>query len=237
MPSNNVRIVNIGNVDIEACGGTHVINTGEIGIIKILKTERIQDGVVRIEFVSGQNALKYIQKQEDQILFIANSLGTSKEKIIESFSKNLDEFDKLKKKTKNIIKNVSSIYSQHVLTNSTTFKPKKESLNIVKLYFTIEEDLDEEFHLIIGKNATEIDPHLVYVSIINNKNSSRVIVYCGKESSKIIKAGLIARSSSTILNGSGGGNDIFGQGGGKSVEKVGQIKNVIEKLITEKISI
>ena len=37
VPSNNVRIVNIGNLDIEACGGTHVFNTGEIGFIKILK--------------------------------------------------------------------------------------------------------------------------------------------------------------------------------------------------------
>ena len=57
VPSNDVRIVNIGGLDIEACGGTHVFNTGEIGLIKILKTERIQDGVVRIEFVAGENAL------------------------------------------------------------------------------------------------------------------------------------------------------------------------------------
>ena len=51
VPSNKVRIVNIGNWDIEACGGTHIQNTGEIGLIKIIKTERIQDGVVRLEFV------------------------------------------------------------------------------------------------------------------------------------------------------------------------------------------
>ena len=62
-------------------------------------------------------------------------------------------------------------------------------------------------------------------------------MYCGKKSSKIIKAGLIARSASTILNGSGGGNDLFGQGGGKSIEKIGQIKSSIEKLIEERISI
>ena len=58
VPSNDVRIVNIGGLDIEACGGTHVFNTGELGLIKILKTERIQDGVVRIEFVAGENALE-----------------------------------------------------------------------------------------------------------------------------------------------------------------------------------
>ncbi len=79
-----------------------------------------------LEFVSGQNALKYVQKQEDQIQFIVNSLGTSKEKVLESFSKNLDEFEKSKKKIKNIIKNISKVYSQNVIENSITIKSNNE---------------------------------------------------------------------------------------------------------------
>ena len=207
VPSNNVRIVNIGGVDIEACGGTHVFNTGEIGFIKILRTERIQDGVVRLEFVSGQNALKYIQKQEDQIQFIVNSLGTSKEKVLDSFLKNQEDFEKSKKKIKNIIKNISKIYTQYVLDNAITIKSEIYPDKFVKLYYRIEEEMDEEFHLAIGQNATEINPELIYVSIINNKNSARVIVYAGKNSSTIINAGYLAKSASTILHGSGGGSD------------------------------
>ena len=53
VPSANVRIVNIENWDIEACGGTHVNKTGQLGLIKIIKTERVQDGVVRLKFVAG----------------------------------------------------------------------------------------------------------------------------------------------------------------------------------------
>jgi alanyl-tRNA synthetase len=235
VPSNNVRIVNIGDLDIEACGGTHVFNTGEIGFIKILKTERIQDGVVRLEFVSGQNALKHVQKQEYQIQFIVSSLGTSKEKVLDSFSKNLEEFEKSKKKIKSIIKNISKVYSQHVLDNAITIKSSKNHDKIIKLYYVIEEELDEEFHLMIGKNAIEIDPYLVYISIINNRNSARVIVYCGKNSSTIISAGSLARSISTILEGSGGGSTNFGQGGGKSIEKLSELKTIIEDSIAERI--
>ena len=69
MPSNSVRIVNINNWDIEACGGTHVRNTGDIGIIKIIKSERIQDGIIRLEFAPGEAPLNYIQKQESQTCF------------------------------------------------------------------------------------------------------------------------------------------------------------------------
>ena len=75
VPSNNVRIVNISNFDIEACGGTHVSKTGEIGLIKILKSERIQDGVVRLEFVAGQSAIDFIKNQDRNISLITHTLG------------------------------------------------------------------------------------------------------------------------------------------------------------------
>jgi alanyl-tRNA synthetase len=236
VPSNSVRIVNIGGVDIEACGGTHVFNTGEIGLIKILKTERIQDGVVRLEFVSGENALKYIQKQEEQLQYIVNSLGTSKEKVLDSFSKNLDEFEKSKKKIKSILKNISKVYLQHVLNNATTMKSKTAINKFVKLFYIIEEELDDEFHIAMGQNSIENDPDLIYIAIINSKSSAKVLTYCGKNSSKIINAGFVAKSASTILNGSGGGSPNFGQGGGKSIEKITDIRPLIEKAIMEKMA-
>ena len=64
VPGKEIRIVNILDVDVEACGGTHVNRTGEIGLIKILKSERIQDGVERLEFVAGNIALSLLQNQE-----------------------------------------------------------------------------------------------------------------------------------------------------------------------------
>jgi alanyl-tRNA synthetase len=64
VPVKSVRIVSIEDFDVEACGGTHVKNTGEIDLIKITKTKRIQDGVVRLEFVSGPTAFEFIKKQK-----------------------------------------------------------------------------------------------------------------------------------------------------------------------------
>ena len=64
VPVKSVRIVSIEDFDVEACGGTHVKKTGEIELIKITRTKRIQDSVVRIEFVSGETALDYT-KQHD----------------------------------------------------------------------------------------------------------------------------------------------------------------------------
>ena len=67
VPVKSVRIVSIGDLDIEACGGTHVKKTSEIEQVKITKTKRIQDGVVRIEFVSGNTAKEFALKKQQNV--------------------------------------------------------------------------------------------------------------------------------------------------------------------------
>ncbi|HXV38995.1 MAG TPA: alanine--tRNA ligase, partial [Nitrosopumilaceae archaeon] len=64
VPVKSVRIVSIEDFDVEACGGTHVKKTKEIDLIKITRTKRIQDGVVRLEFVAGPAAQEYVKAQE-----------------------------------------------------------------------------------------------------------------------------------------------------------------------------
>ncbi|MEM3031144.1 MAG: alanine--tRNA ligase [Candidatus Micrarchaeia archaeon] len=63
-PGKTVRVVDIEGTDQEACGGIHVASTGKLGLIKIIKEERIQDGVNRIEYCAGEAALAFIQERE-----------------------------------------------------------------------------------------------------------------------------------------------------------------------------
>ena len=64
-PGKQIRVVNTANgFDVEACGGTHLKNTGEVELIKIIRTERIQDGVNRLEFTCGRPAFAYLDEQE-----------------------------------------------------------------------------------------------------------------------------------------------------------------------------
>ncbi|MGC9209469.1 MAG: alanine--tRNA ligase [Nitrososphaeria archaeon] len=77
VPGNELRIIKIGDYDVEACGGTHCDWTGEIGLIKITKVDRIQDGVDRIEFVAGEPAIKYIQEIDRVISRVKQALNAS----------------------------------------------------------------------------------------------------------------------------------------------------------------
>jgi len=81
VPGNELRVVDIAGIDTEACCGTHADNTAEVGNIKILKTQRISDGIVRLYFVAGEKAIAQ-SNQEAEILFhLSSSWGVSQQEI------------------------------------------------------------------------------------------------------------------------------------------------------------
>lgn len=81
VPGKNIRIVEIKGLDVEACGGTHLKNTSEVGKIKILRAVKIQDGVVRIEFVAGERAKEEIDKKKGTLGELSKILNVDKAKI------------------------------------------------------------------------------------------------------------------------------------------------------------
>ena len=227
VPSNNVRIVNIDGWDVEACGGTHVNKTGEIGLIKILKTERIQDGVVRLEYVAGNNALKYVQSQESQLLHIAQSLGSSKEKVVDSFDKITADNELMKRKFRILVNKFSDNMTEIVSQKAT------KSSSGLKIYGTYDDEIGDDYYIALGEKSIDNDPFLVYVTLVQDQERIKVIVFVGAESRKVIKASKIAKEISLKLGGTGGGGtEKFAQGGGTDKSKVRECLNNLENLLT-----
>lgn len=75
VPGEVLRVVKIGDLDVEACGGTHLKNTSEAEIIKITGTKKIQDGVVRIEFVAGRRARELVDEEMRLLKEVVELLG------------------------------------------------------------------------------------------------------------------------------------------------------------------
>jgi len=213
VPVKLVRIVNIEGFDVEACGGTHVRKTGELGLIKITKAERIQDGVIRLEFVAGDSALRYTRNQDKTISHIVKSLGSSKEKILESFDHVMKDYDDAKRKLKQLIKRTSESSARNAIAQA-------KNLGRVKLYSIVEEELDEEFHIAVGEQATRLDKSLIYCVLIVKNGTIRIVAFCGSDAVNTKKAGDLVRDVAKVLGGSGGGRDTFGQGGGKDMLRI-----------------
>jgi alanyl-tRNA synthetase len=100
VPGKEIRVVDIPGFDVEACGGTHLNNTNQVGMIKILKTSKIQDGIVRIEYVAGAQAKKLVEQRKQLIDELSAALGVE-EQFVPSAAENL--FAKWKKARKNAL--------------------------------------------------------------------------------------------------------------------------------------
>jgi len=97
VPSKEIRIVEIPDVDVEACGGTHGNNTREIGWIVITHTKKISDSVVRIELKAGKAAEKWLRERERLFEEVLTELNTSEQKLVESIESLFKEWKKLRK--------------------------------------------------------------------------------------------------------------------------------------------
>ena len=210
VPVKSVRIVSIEDFDVEACGGTHVKKTKEVELIKITKTKRIQDGVVRLEFVSGPTAREYVKQQEIEQL----------KKAEESVQKELkdkqreEERQKAKEKIPALLEQIAT------LSNAGVIDEIEINVNSIKTCFTNSKQYDEFFHMNFGKKLVKENPNSVYVGIFKSGPTIRVIVYSGDKASKSKNAGNIAKSVAEILGGAGGGDAKFAQGGGKDISKM-----------------
>jgi len=224
VPVKSVRIVSIKDFDVEACGGTHVKKTGDIEIIKITKTKRIQDGVVRIEFVSGKTAFEYIKQKE---LDEAKSLEESMKK--EQMQNQRDERkQKAREKIPILLEKISAYHNDGV----TVFDEMQVHVkNSIKLCLTSSDQYDEFFHINFGKKLVKDDPSVTYVGVFETGPKIRIIVYSGEKASKSQNAGNIAKSMAEILGGAGGGDAKFAQGGGKDTSKKDDAINKAKSMI------
>jgi alanyl-tRNA synthetase len=203
VPVKSVRIVSIEDKDIEACGGTHVKKTGDIELIKITKTKRIQDGVVRVEFVSGPTAFQYVKDQEAE----------SKQKAQDDIAK--QALEKQREENKDKAREQIPVLLEKVLAGESG---ELDGITVKnKICFTSSDGYDDYFHQNFGKKLTSKDDTAAYCGIFEAGPTIRVMVFSGVNSG--VNAGDIAKEISTILGGSGGGDAKFAQGGGKDTSK------------------
>ncbi len=203
VPVKSVRIVSIKDRDVEACGGTHVKKTGDIELVKITKTKRIQDGVVRLEFVSGQTAFDY---QRRQALDAEKKADENKQR---------EELQRRREENKERARKEIPVLLARVLSGESFESDGITSRD--KRCFVASKDRGEYFHLNFGKKVATNDG-AAFCGIYQAEKTVRVMVYSGSQSG--IDASIIAREVSAILGGSGGGDAGFAQGGGRDTSKI-----------------
>jgi alanyl-tRNA synthetase len=216
VPGRELRVIKIGDWDVEACGGTHCTRTGQIGTIKILHTERIQDGVERIIFAAGTQALRAFQEQERKLRDISATVEAPVEKVDQYVHTLAEERSKLAKRLEELAKEWAEQEAERLLRAAKTVSHVK--LCQAKYIRGEENEIVE-----LNNQIVEKEPNAVTILLLV-KDSARVFVGAGKEAiAHGVHAGNLARKLASILGGGGGGKDYFGQGGGTNIKSVDDV--------------
>jgi alanyl-tRNA synthetase len=234
VPGKDVRVVKTGDWDVEACAGTHLKRTGEIGFIKIIYTERIQDGVERLGYAVGLHALKKVQEQESLLWRVSETLGAPLEKLDKTAEKLMKELKETNAEKRRLIKELAAKESAIDTTEVAGVAKEIDGITLVKRDFQEEIDVNrmvQTANEIIKRNEATVT--LFYGA--DGKNA-RILVMAGKAAvKKGVNAGEIVRLVSPIIGGGGGGRPNFAQGGGTKPEKLQDAVKAAEEAIRKQL--
>jgi alanyl-tRNA synthetase len=229
VPGREVRVVRIRDFDVEACGGTHAHRTGDVGFIKIVKTERIQDGVVRVEFLAGQTAVDYARRLEASLNQASALVSAPPGKLVESVRNLLGQHEDSRRRRQFLVRRFAASAAQVAFREASP-------VGDLRLYATAEEGLDEEFHIAVGERAVAAAPDLIYVGFARTNAGVRLLIFSGEQAQRRgIHASEVAREAAMLLGGSGGGTTSFAQGGAKDATKVVEVMQRLPDLIRGRV--
>jgi alanyl-tRNA synthetase len=235
VPGKDIRVVKTGNWDVEACAGTHLRNTGEVGFVKIVYTERVQDGVERLGYAIGLEALKAVQRQESILWRVSETLNAPVEKLDKTAEKLVKELKEANIEKRKLMKELAGKESASFEKSSlTSVTEEVHGAKLVKRDFQETIDVDR-----MVQTATEMikrDGETVALFYASDGKTARILVMAGKKAvEKGIHAGEVVRQVSPLIGGGGGGRLDFAQGGGTQPEKLQEAVKAAEEVIRKQL--
>jgi len=210
-----VNVVQFGDFSMEFCGGTHVKNSSQIGLFKILSESSIASGVRRIEAVTGAGVEKFILEREARIQKSEVRIN----ELIEEKKKLEKELAELKLKGK--LGGIDSIVSNPTDAGRIKiFKGKVAATNMDELK-SFGDELRSKIKSGIGLLASELDGKVGLVCVVSDDLLKE----------KKFSAGKIVGEVAKILGGAGGGRPHLATAGGKDVTKIDEALKQVDEIV------
>ncbi|WP_333657303.1 alanine--tRNA ligase [Tissierella praeacuta] len=222
-----VRVLTMGDYSKELCGGTHVSNTANIGLFKILSESSIASGVRRIEAITGGSVYEYMNNMEDSIGELADILKTNKNNLLEKARTLVDEAKEKEKEIESLKAKMASSIADEILSSklvvsevpTIVYKVNNMDMNSLR-------NLGDEIKNRLGSGV------VVLASVKDDK-----ISFVGMVTKDIIEKGIhagnIIKEVAMKTGGGGGGRADMAQAGGKDINKVDEALSIVPNLIKE----
>ncbi|WP_455392255.1 alanine--tRNA ligase [[Eubacterium] cellulosolvens] len=224
-PGKSVRVVNIKGFDVEACAGTHLDNTREIGMIKILRSERIQDGVERLEFSVGLAAVKQNQERDKLLIDTSSVYNVMPEQLPKTAQRIFNEWKAQRKE-------IQELHTQSQASITESSAAGEETINGVKVIMrTIAQPL--KGLIAVARKVTGSTNKTIVILGTQEEGAGKIIVARTSDIELDIKA--LMNKPAELLGGGFGGKPDFGQAGGPNGDKLEDALAAVKELVIEKI--
>ncbi len=225
-----VRVVSMGDYSVEFCGGTHLSNTSQCGLFKIISENGVAAGVRRIEAVTGRGVLSYIEEKDAVIARTGAALKTNL----------LNEIDKkaesLMAELKENQKEIEAIKSKMAAAKANDIMSGIKHIGDINLIVAQLDNSTVDNLRKTGDAIKEKTPMCVCVFGANTDGKISFIAMAGADAvAKGVHCGKIIKEITAIAGGSGGGKPDSAQGGGKDASKIDDALARVDEIITSQI--
>ena len=212
-----VRVIDFPGVSMELCGGTHVNNTAEIGVFKIIAEAGVASGVRRIEAVSGAAVLDYLNVRDIVVKDLCDRFKVKPEEIP-------DRITTLQTELRNNEKEIQSLKSQLAIVKSDSLLQTAEIIGEHKIIVSQLEDIDAESLKAAAERLLQKigNGAVVLGSIPEAGKVSIVAAFSSEVNKKGVQAGKFVGTIAKICGGGGGGKPNLAQAGGRDASKLPQ---------------
>ena len=224
-----VRVVEMGDVSMEFCGGTHLDNTAKVGLFRIKSEGSVASGVRRIEAITGKQTLEELRSGQEKLIRAAQLLKTTSNELESRIGGMLSEM-------KEIRSQLEKFKEQASLGEARSFLTSAKEVKGLKLVTAQRDGMDANALRKLGDFLRDKEPKIVGVLASVNDGKVTLLAVCGKEAvASGIKAGDIIKAIAPICGGKGGGKPDSAMGGGTEVSKVDDALAAVDDLILSKL--
>ena len=225
-----VRVVNMGGYSIELCGGCHLKNTSEAGLCKIVSEGGVAAGVRRIEAVTGEGVLKYIDEKNAIITESAAALKTTEGELVHRCENVMEEIREQQRRIDVISEKIAHASANNVMAGVKhiggleVFITQMDG-STVDAMRKLGDAIKEKTQLCVCVFAALTDGKITFMATAG-KDAVKKGVHCGK----------IIKEITAIAGGSGGGKPDSAQGGGKNAGKIDNALAAVDEIISAQIN-
>jgi len=219
-----VRVVAMGEVSKELCGGTHASRTGDIGLIKITHESSIAAGVRRIEAVTGRAAIQYVGQMTNELKAAASLLKAGVFEVAERVEKTLQRQRELEKE-------MASLKGKQAAQDSTDLLDQTTHINGIPVLAAIVTAADPKALRGLGdKLRDQLHSGII---LLGSQSDDKAMLLClvTKDLTGRYQAGRIIKELAPLVGGSGGGRPDLAQAGGPNPENLAQAIAKIREMI------